>query len=216
MTGAQQIRGRNWAIFNYAVDAVSAFGITIPRLRKLAHEIGEDHALAQRLWSDNSRETRILATMVDDPNQVTEEQMEKWTSDFFYWEICDQCCANLLADTEFAYEKCLEWSARDEEYVKRAAFILMTRLALKKSKISDEELERFLPIIRREAHDKRRFVKSAVAGTLHRIGKRSPNLSIKAMKTAQEIKELHSSSAIWLGTRALKKLKGDAAQKGRS
>ena len=75
---AQEMKGKTWSIFKYSLDAVSAYGVSIPNLRKLAKEIGKDHELAQILWGANIRETRILATMIDEPDKITNEQMEKW------------------------------------------------------------------------------------------------------------------------------------------
>ncbi|MGB9693865.1 MAG: hypothetical protein ACPLYF_03380 [Fervidobacterium sp.] len=50
----------------------------------------------------------ILASMIDDPELVTEEQMEDWVKEFDYWEICDQMCQNLFTHTKFAYQKAIE------------------------------------------------------------------------------------------------------------
>ncbi|NIN65609.1 MAG: DNA alkylation repair protein, partial [Anaerolineae bacterium] len=84
---------------------------------------------AEGLWSSGIHEARILASMVDDPAQVTEEQMERWAGGFDSWDVCDQCCSNLFDKTEFAWGKAVEWSSREEEFVKRAAFALMAALA---------------------------------------------------------------------------------------
>ena len=64
-------------------------------------------------------EARILASMVDNPDYVTEDQMDDWVLDFDSWDVCDQCCMNLFWKTEFARGKAVEWSLRSEEFVKR-------------------------------------------------------------------------------------------------
>ena len=69
-----------------------AYGVSIPDLRKIAKEIGKNHELAMQLWRTDTRETRILACMIDDPEMVSEVQMDSWAGDFDYWEVCDQCC----------------------------------------------------------------------------------------------------------------------------
>ncbi|MEM3509651.1 MAG: DNA alkylation repair protein [Nitrososphaerota archaeon] len=89
----------------YGITAERVYGVSIPNLRKIAKEIGKDHELAQQLWKLNSRETRILAGMIDDPKLVTEEQMEEWVKDFDYWEICDQTCQNLFLYTNLLIKK---------------------------------------------------------------------------------------------------------------
>jgi len=40
--------------------------------------MGKVYELAERLWESNIREIRILASMIDNLEVVTEEQMEVW------------------------------------------------------------------------------------------------------------------------------------------
>ncbi|MEO0093897.1 MAG: DNA alkylation repair protein [candidate division WOR-3 bacterium] len=197
----------------YGITAERAYGVSIPNLRKIAKEIGKDHKLAQRLWESNIRETRILASMIDDPVLVTEKQMEKWVKEFDYWEICDQVCQNLFTDTKFAYQKAIEWSKRDEEFVKRAGFALIAWLAFKDKKAKDEQFEVFLPIIKRESTDDRILVKKAVNWALRQIGKRNIVLNTKVIETAKEIQKIESKSAKWVAYDAIKELTSDAIQK---
>lgn len=68
----------------YGITPEKTYGVSIPNLRRIAKEIGTDHELAQQLWASGIRETRILASMVDAPEMVTEEQMESWVKDFDY------------------------------------------------------------------------------------------------------------------------------------
>jgi len=197
----------------YGITPERTYGVSIPNLRKIAKEIGKDHKLAQQLWELNIRETRILAGMIDDPVLVTEKQMDKWVKEFDYWEICDQVCQNLFIYTKFAYQKAIEWSKRDEEFVKRAGFALMAWLAFKDKEARDEQFEKFLPIIKREATDNRNFVKKAVNWALRQIGKRNIGLNTKAIETAKEIQKIESKSAKWIAQDAIKELTSDAIKK---
>jgi 3-methyladenine DNA glycosylase AlkD len=139
--------------------------------------------------------------------------MEEWVKDFDYWEICDQCCGNLFDKTEFAFKKAVEWSGRDEEFVKRAGFAIMAWSAFHKRDVDDEIFESFLPIIKREANDCRNFVKKAVNWSLRQIGKRNANLNKKAIETAREIQKMNSKSARWIGSDALRELTSEAVQR---
>ncbi len=197
----------------FGITPERTYGISIPNLRKMAKEIGKDHNLAQELWESNIRETRILASMVDEPNKVTEKQMESWAKGFDYWEICDQCCMNLFEKTEFAYQKTVKWSEREEEFVKRAGFVLMARLAVSDKKATDEKFVKFFPIIKREAADGRNFVKKAVNWALRQIGKRNPNLNKRAIEVAKEIQKMNSKVAKWVATDAIRELTSEAVQK---
>jgi 3-methyladenine DNA glycosylase AlkD len=117
------------ALQKQGVTPRAALGVSEPDLRKLAAEIGVDRLIAQQLWASGIHDARVLASMVDDPARVTPKQMERWVRDFDSWALCDACCVNLFDKTPFAYAKAVAWSARKEEYVKRAAFSLVAALA---------------------------------------------------------------------------------------
>jgi len=160
----------------------------MPVLRKMAKEAGKDHKVARELWLSGIHEARIMACLIDEPELVSEEQMETWVKDFDSWDVCDQCCSNLFDMTGFGYQKAIEWSARDEEFVKRAGFVLMAVLAVHDKRSPDTVFQKFLPIIKREAEDNRNYVRKAVNWALRQIGKRNLNLNKEAIKTAKENK----------------------------
>jgi 3-methyladenine DNA glycosylase AlkD len=197
----------------FGITPERALGVSIPDLRKIARKAGRNHDLALKLWGVNTRETRILASMIDDPELVSEEQMEEWVMDFNYWEICDQCCGNLFDKTKFAFKKAVEWSGREEEFVKRAGFAIMAWSAFHNKQANDEVFESFLSIIKREADDDRNFVKKAVNWSLRQTGKRNKHLNKKAVELAREIQMMDSKSAKWIATDALRELTGEAVQR---
>jgi 3-methyladenine DNA glycosylase AlkD len=95
--------------------------------------------------------------MIDDPNLVTEKQMEEWVKDFNSWDICDQCCSNLFDKTKYAYKKANEWSGRNEVYVKRAGFVLMATLAVHDKQAGNKIFLDFLHMIKEHCTDERNF-----------------------------------------------------------
>jgi 3-methyladenine DNA glycosylase AlkD len=201
----------------YGITPARAYGIKIPVLRKLAREVRSqdkivNHALAQQLWANDTRETRILASMIDVPQLVDEAQMESWVGEFDYWEICDQCIQNLFEKTPFAYQKAVEWSAREEEYVKRAGFVLMARLAVSDKKAADDRFIAFFPLIEHEASDPRDMVKKGVNWALRQIGKRNLTLNVQAIFVGERIQQQESRAAQWVARDALQELRGTAVQ----
>src|SRR4030065_2897595 len=174
----------------FGINPENTYGISIPNLRKMAKESGKEHTLARQLWSSCIHEARILAGMIDEPEKVTEKQMEDWVRDFDSWDVCDQTCMNLFEDTPFAYKKAIAWSKRKDEFIKRAGFVMMARLAVSDKKADDKQFEQFLPIIKRESKDERNFVKKAVNWALRQIGKRNRRLNKKAIETAKEIQKI--------------------------
>lgn len=196
----------------FGINPNNTYGVSIPTLRKMAKESGRDHSLAQELWASRIHEARILAGFVDDPKLVTAEQMENWVNDFDSWDICDQLCSNLFDRTSFAHKKAIEWSSREEEFVKRAGFVLMAALSVHDKRAVDDEFLIFLPIIKRDATDERNYVKKAVNWALRQIGKRNSTLNKKAIETAKEIQKLDSKSARWIASDAVRELTSKSVQ----
>ena len=197
----------------FGISPKKTYAVRMPEIRRIARKAGKDHELAVKLWGAGYRETRIMASIVEDPMMVTEEQMDEWASEFDYWEICDQCCINLFRKTAYAYKKAFEWSTRDEEFVKRAGFALMAVLAVHDKKASNEKMMKFFPPIIRESNENRIYVKKAVNWALRQIGKRNMKLNRKAIEVAEEIQSMDSKSAKWIAADALRELTGEKVQK---
>ncbi|MBU1670731.1 MAG: DNA alkylation repair protein [Actinobacteria bacterium] len=197
----------------YGISGEQTLGVSIPVLRKMAKGIGKDHSLAAALWDSGIHEARILAGMVDDPTLVTGEQAEAWVADLDSWDVCDQLCMNLLWLTPFAYDKAYEWAGRDEEFVKRAGFALMARLAWSDKRADDETIAGFLTPIKKQAGDGRNYVKKAVNWALRQVGKRNRVLNRKAIEVARELAASESPSARWVAADALRELEGEAVHK---
>ncbi|NWF77456.1 MAG: DNA alkylation repair protein [Chloroflexi bacterium] len=204
----EQLKG----MAKYGMTVEQRLGVSVPDMRKLAKEIAKDHKLALDLWRTGIAEARILAGMVDDPAELTEEQMEDWVKDIASWDVCDQVCMNLFEKNPLAWKKIIDWSEREEEFVKRTAFSLTACLAWHDKKASDEAFIELLPVIIRGATDERNFVKKAVNWALRNIGKRNLNLNEAAINTAKKIQRLDSKAARWVASDALKELESDALQ----
>ena len=197
----------------FGINPHNTYGISIPTLRRIAKQTGKDHRLAQELWKSGIHEARILAALVDVPEQVTAAQMERWVKDFDSWDVCDQVCINLFDKTPFAYRQAIAWSRREEEFVKRAGFALMAALAWHDKTASDAAFVKFLPAIKRGASDERNFVKKAVNWALRQIGKRSRALNRAALAAAREIQQIDSPAARWIAADALRELQSPAVLK---
>lgn len=196
----------------YGIKTTHAYGVRMPELTRIAKETDKDHELAEKLWQHAYTETRILACLLDDPKLVSEEQMERWALEFNSWDVCDQCCMKLFRKTPYAYNKINQWSMREEEFVKRAAFTLIATLAVHDKKVDDAQFEQLFPIIIRESTDDGNYVKKAVNWALRQIGKRNLNLNKKAIGVSINISEIDSKSAKWIAKDALKELKSEKIQ----
>lgn len=198
------------ARFGIATD--KAFGIKHPILKEIAKEHRKDHELALELWASGYHEARLLATIIDDPKQVTEKQAEAWVKDINSWDVCDGFTGSLIDKTPFAYEKAMEWANREPEFVRRAGFALMAWLPVHDKKAADSKFDPFFPLIEKHSTDERNFVKKAVNWALRQLGKRSMGLNRKAIAAARRIAKLDSKAARWIARDALKELESEGVQ----
>lgn len=189
----------------FGINSSKALGIKIPHLRSLAKVIGKNHPLALELWATEIHEARILASMIESPENITEQQFDAWVNDFDSWDLCDQTC-DLLGCSELVLKKIEEYSTREEEFVKRAAFSLMCELAFYSKDKDNLIFNRFFEIIIREAWDDRNFVRKSVNWALRQIGKRNEILRLKALETAEQIATQPTKSARWIAKDAIREL----------
>lgn len=190
----------------FGINPEKTLGISIPDLRKTAKETGKSHELALKLWASGIHEARILASMVDEVNKITEKQMDGWITKFDSWDVCDQVCMNLFDKTPFAFDRAVEWTRREKEFERRAGFALMACLAWHDRTSPDSKFIKFFPLIKKYSTDERNYVKKAVNWALRQIGKRNQNLRKEAIKTALEIQQIDSKAAKWVATDALREL----------
>jgi len=196
----------------YGIQTRNALGLPIPKLRKLAKEIGKNHSLSLQLWRTGIHEARILASIIAEPSESTEEQLEEWVKDFNSWDLCDQCCINFFSKTKWTHKKVMDWTKNDSEFIKRAGFVLMVVRAVHDKSVTDEILMKYFSIMEEESDDERNYVKKAVNWALRQIGKRNINLNHLAIRTAQKILAKEARSAKWIASDALRELTSEKIQ----
>jgi len=190
----------------FGIKTENNLGVSVTDIRKYSKKIGKDHGLALDLWKTGIRDARMLAACIEDPEKVTESQIEDWVKDFDSWDICDHCCGHLIDKTSFSYKKAKEWAKREKEFEKRAGFALIAWLALHDKKVNDKEFEKFFPLIKSESIDNRNFVKKAISWALRNIGKRNLKINKKAVELAKEIKKIDAVSSKWIANDVIKEL----------
>ncbi|HMD31592.1 MAG TPA: DNA alkylation repair protein [Candidatus Acidoferrales bacterium] len=196
----------------WGIVAARSYGLSAPQMHALAREAGRDHALALELWATGVHDARHVAALTADPALCTEELLEAWAREFSSWDIVDGCCCYLFIYTRYGWKKTAEWSRRPEEFVKRAAFSLMAYLAVHDKAAPDGKFLRLLPIIEREAHDERNFVRKAVNWALRQIGKRNLRLHRSAIAAGERIRRQGTRPARWIAADALRELGSSAVQ----
>lgn len=197
----------------FGINPKNTLGISVWQVRDIAKIINKEndeetrHKLALSLWNTQIHEARLLAGFIDVPKLVSSQQMDNWVRDFDSWDICDQVCSNLYDKTPFAWDKITLWAKRDEEFARRAGFVVLTALSVHDKEASDEKFVSYFPLLKKYSTDERNFVKKAVNWAIRQIGKRNPTLNKKAIALSEELLKIDSKSARWIARDAIRELK---------
>ncbi|MCX6133337.1 MAG: DNA alkylation repair protein [Ignavibacteriales bacterium] len=196
----------------FGVPSEHALGISAPQLRLLARRIGKDQKLSLKLWTTGILEARAIAALTGDPDKVAWSQMGRWAKDFDSWAVCDACCGALFVRTPYALKAAFEWCRSEDEFVKRAGFVMMAEAAIHLKSLDDSKFLPMLKEIRLGAVDERNFVRKAVNWALRQIGKRNLRLNKLAIADGERIRLVDSRSARWIAADALRELRSPQVQ----
>jgi 3-methyladenine DNA glycosylase AlkD len=197
---------------HFGIRAADVYGVSKPKLDKIARDIGRNHDLGLQLWKTGNHDARLLGVLISESHRVTAKQMEQWVKDFDNWDVCDGTCCHLFAHAAPAWKKALAWTRRKSEFEKRAGFAMAAYLAIHDKTAEDQRFEPVLKAIERESWDERNFVRKAVNWALRNIGKRNERLNRRAIASAGRIRKEGTRAGRWIAADALRELKSDAVQ----
>ncbi|OJJ11674.1 hypothetical protein BKI51_08085 [Alphaproteobacteria bacterium AO1-B] len=192
----------------FGIETSKAFGVPMAELRPLARRIGKQERLADELWASGYHEVRLLAILTIPQAALTDERALRWLSEIKSWDHCDQL-TNVLARREGSDALIAPLAAKEEEFLRRAAFALIAWRAVHAKKSPDTEFHSYLPLIRTAASDPRNFVWKAVHWALRQIGKRSASLHGPALQVAEELSENQNKNVRRVGREAFRELNSD-------
>ncbi|MEG2573920.1 MAG: DNA alkylation repair protein, partial [Bacteroides sp.] len=119
------------------------FGVELPRIKEIASGYEQNHDLAQTLWKENVRESKILAAMLQPVDSFFPEIADIWVEDMHYSEIAELTCMNLFQYLPYAPAKAFRWIADDREYFQLCGFLLAARLFIRGLQLNERAESEF-------------------------------------------------------------------------
>lgn len=192
----------------FGIDPKNAIGVGMLPIRDIAKMIKTNDKLSDELWATDVHELKILAILIRDRTQFSEELADKWVEELYSWDICDQYCMKLIVYLDFSDLLIRKWVQDEREFVRRAGFATMASSALHKKKWADERFIDYLGICKDYSKDERNFVMKAVNWAIRQIGKKNMNLRDEALIICSEIIDEYgeSKSARWIANNAITEL----------
>lgn len=178
------------------------YGVTIPELQQIAQPYKGDHDLAIRLFEEEVRECKIIASMIDDPKKVTGDQIDTWSEEFNNPEIVEQLCNNLLWKSDFALPRSFEWCLEEDALLKKAGLLIAGHRA-SDSNVKDSVFEPYIYIVEDLAETEDELVSNSAIYALREIAKRNESLKDKVMQAADRMSASDFGIATWIGNQLL-------------
>jgi len=182
----------NWKNTGAKSGKLKSYGIGLTQLRKLSKKIGRDHKLAQQLWKSNCYDAKIIGLLIDDPKQLTREQVERQAENLNggYLAHVFSSCGATLPKAPFAIDLACEWMDSEDKVRRRCAWGLIYEISKFKGKKAPDDgffltcIDRIRNSIHREED---MWVRESMNGALLGIGKRNRELNKAAIKAVINI-----------------------------
>ncbi|MDY0200134.1 MAG: DNA alkylation repair protein [Bacteroidales bacterium] len=184
---------------NYKVN----YGVIITELKEIADSYKYDHQLALLLYQQEIRECKILASMIDDPKEVTINQMDTWSQDFTNAEIVEQTCTNLFWKSEYGLSKSIEWCLSHNDFLIKAGLILVGRIAASEEIIKEVVFAPYIDII--DDYDETTIASNMnnIEFALRQIALRNTTHRQKVIAIAEKMSTSNSEHRAWIGDQLL-------------
>ena len=104
------------------------FGVELPRLQEISREFTPNHQLAQTLWNENIRESKILATLLMPLDHFYPEVADIWVDEIPSAEVAQVASMNLFSRLPYAPSLAFEWMASEKEMRQLCGFLIVARL----------------------------------------------------------------------------------------
>lgn len=117
------------------------FGVDIPKLRQIAKKYTPNVSLAETLYKENTRELKILATMLYPVEHLSDKTADEWCQMISNQEIREQVCMNLFQNSTNAVDFAQRWIGNSDDNIRTTGYWLLARLFITRK--DDIELQQF-------------------------------------------------------------------------
>ena len=114
-------------IDNAGIEYKQNFGVSWARLCEIAQNYTPNYELAERLWLMSIRETKLLATLLCPPQELTAERLAEWTVDITTIELAEIFAFALLRKTTNLTPKILDLETSENPLLRLTAYHTLAR-----------------------------------------------------------------------------------------
>ena len=132
-------------IDNAGLEYKQNFGVSWARLCEIAQNYTPNYELAERLWLMSIRETKLLATLLCPPHELTAERLTEWTTGITTIELAEIFAFALLRKTTDLTTQILDLETSENQLLRLTAYHTLARLATLDLSARKHAIERINP-----------------------------------------------------------------------
>ena len=114
-------------IDNSGLEYKQNFGVSWSRLCEIAQNYTPNYTLAERLWLMSIRETKLLATLLCQPLELTPEHLAEWTQGITTIELAEIFAFALLRKTTHLTQQILQLEQSENPLLRLTAYHTLAR-----------------------------------------------------------------------------------------
>ena len=127
-------------IDNSGLEYKQNFGVAWTRLVEIAQNYTQNYDLAERLWLMSIRETKLLATLLCPPQELTTERLTEWVKGITTIELAEIFAFALLRKTTNLTKEILQLEQSENHLHRLTAYHTLARLSTQNlNQIKSEE-----------------------------------------------------------------------------
>lgn len=124
------------------------FGVEIPRLKEIALRYSKDVELAEELWKENIRESKLLAIFLYPEERFNTETAERWLSECRFTETADHLCHTLLSHVALPVAFALRQIESEDTMHRYCGYSLLAHLFRAGASVTQEEETKYLSAVK--------------------------------------------------------------------
>lgn len=124
------------------------FGVEIPRLKEIAARYTKNETLAEHLWTENIRESKLLAIYLYPQEKFGPEVANRWLAECRFTETADHLCRSLLIHLPEAPSFALHQIESEDVMRKYCGYSILSNLFRSNCPITEIEESGYLMAIK--------------------------------------------------------------------
>lgn len=165
------------------------FGVKVADLKKIVKKVKKNYKLSLELYDTGNTDAMYLAGLIADETKMTEEDLNKWVREAYWYYISDYTVPWVASESNFGWKLALEWIESDEEFIASAGWATLSSIVALKpdEEIDIKSIEKLMKRVEKEIHKERNRVRYSMNGFVISVGSYISELTDKALEIGSRI-----------------------------